>query len=63
MRLPSLHKFNSTFQHCKAAFQAACVGPSRADYATRLEASLQRAQSQFSRDYNNRLLAGGSTTP
>lgn len=58
MRLPSLRKFNSTFQRCEHEFSVQCVGPARQKYNVRLARAWKHAHTQFAAAYNGRLHTG-----
>ncbi|GIL50375.1 hypothetical protein Vafri_6610 [Volvox africanus] len=58
MRLPSLRKFESSYQHCEKVFTEQCRGPAKAPNAERLEKAGTRARKAFGKDYNDRLFTG-----
>ncbi|GLI66294.1 hypothetical protein VaNZ11_010056, partial [Volvox africanus] len=58
MRLPSLRKFDSSYQHCEKVFTDQCRGPAKTPNAERLEKAGTRARKAFGKDYNDRLFTG-----
>ncbi|GIM13741.1 hypothetical protein Vretimale_16806, partial [Volvox reticuliferus] len=58
MRLPSLRKFESSYQHCEKVFTEQCRGPAKSPNAERLEKAWSRARKAFGKDYNDRLFTG-----
>ncbi|KAK2401670.1 guanylate-binding protein [Trifolium repens] len=55
LKLPSLAKFNAGFLQCSHRFDHECVGPSKTNYATRMNKMLGKSRSQFIKEYNQRL--------
>mmetsp|Transcript_16501 Transcript_16501/g.43135 ORF Transcript_16501/g.43135 Transcript_16501/m.43135 type:complete len:640 (+) Transcript_16501:109-2028(+) len=58
MKLPSLRKFDASFQKCAQAFTAQCAGPAAAAFHERLEKAGRRAANYFHKEYNDRLFVG-----
>lgn len=55
LRLPSMAKFNAGFLQCNQSFERECVGPSKANYETRMMKMLGKSRSLFIKEYNHRL--------
>ncbi|KAL8158865.1 hypothetical protein V2J09_000402 [Rumex salicifolius] len=55
LRLPSMAKFTAGTFQCNQTFDQQCIGPSKASYEHRMSKLLGKSQSQFIKEYNNRL--------
>ncbi|MEW5316092.1 MAG: hypothetical protein WDW38_007478 [Sanguina aurantia] len=58
MRLPSLRRFESSYNKCAQAFSEKCLGPARSESEARLTHAWARAQGSFAKEYNSRLYTG-----
>ncbi|CAK7346497.1 unnamed protein product [Dovyalis caffra] len=55
LRLPSMAKFNAGFLQCNQSFERECVGPSKANYESRMMKMMGKSKSLFIKEYNHRL--------
>ncbi|URD96681.1 GTP binding protein [Musa troglodytarum] len=53
--LPSMRKFNASFDQCNEHFERDCVGPSKEKYALKMVKMLQKCRSLFTKEYYRRL--------
>ncbi|CAL9155705.1 unnamed protein product [Musa hybrid cultivar] len=53
--LPSMRKFNASFDQCNEHFERDCVGPSKEKYALKMVKMLQKCRSHFTKEYYRRL--------
>ncbi|THU74098.1 hypothetical protein C4D60_Mb04t29760 [Musa balbisiana] len=53
--LPSMRKFNASFDQCNERFERDCVGPSKEKYALKMVKMLQKCRSLFTKEYYRRL--------
>ena len=49
MRLPSLHKFEASYERCQRAFAGKCLGPAKGSNAERLSKAWARARKAFAK--------------
>ncbi len=58
MSVPSLRKFEASYERCQHTFEAQCRGPAKGPNTERLSKAWQRARREFQKGYNDRLYMG-----
>ncbi|MEW5300408.1 MAG: hypothetical protein WDW36_003340 [Sanguina aurantia] len=58
MRLPSLRRFEGSYDRCARTFSGECLGPARSEAEARLTHAWARAKGSFAQEYNGRLYTG-----
>ncbi|CAL9088445.1 unnamed protein product [Musa textilis] len=55
LRLPSMTKFNASFNRCNQNFERDCIGVSKEMYALKMVKMLEKSRSLFFKEYSQRL--------